>query len=189
VNRIHQGLLIASSVIGSWLGMEAVHELGHVLGAAMTGGRVARVVLYPLTISRTDLSANPHPLVVAWAGPLFGVLIPLALWSVATGLALPGAFVLRFFAGFCLIGNGAYLAVGSINHVGDAGDLIRHGSPHMLLWLFGLAAVPAGLWLWHRQGPHFGLGAAGGRVQPGVAFASFLVCLLVAALGWWVGGR
>lgn len=187
MNRFHQSVLIASSLVGSWLGMEAVHELGHVLAAVMSGGRLARVVLHPMTISRTELSANPHPLVVAWAGPLVGVLLPLAFWLFATSLALPGAFVLRFFAGFCLIGNGAYLAVGSISRVGDAGDLIGHGSPQSLLWLFGWAAFPAGLWLWHRQGPHFGLGAARGRVQPGVAYASLATCLLLAALGVWVG--
>ena len=27
------------------------------------------------------------------------------------------------------------------------------------LWLFGLGTVPVGFYLWHRQGPHFGLGA------------------------------
>src|SRR6266852_2985807 len=103
-------VLIVSTVLGSWLGMQAVHEFGHVLGARLTGGRVAQVVLHPLTISRTDLSHNPRPLLVVWAGPAFGVLLPLALWGVAAGLRLPGAFVLRFFAGFCLLANGAYIA-------------------------------------------------------------------------------
>ncbi len=32
VNRLHQIVLIASIVLGSWLGMEAVHESGHALG-------------------------------------------------------------------------------------------------------------------------------------------------------------
>jgi hypothetical protein len=49
----------------SWLLMQAVHESGHVLGARLGGGTVAQVVLHPLTISRTDLAANPHPLLVA----------------------------------------------------------------------------------------------------------------------------
>ena len=88
-------VLIGSTLIASWLGMQAVHESGHVLGAHLTGGRVARVVLHPLTISRTDLSHNPRPLLVVWAGPAVGVLLPLVLWGVAAGLRLPGAFVLR----------------------------------------------------------------------------------------------
>lgn len=44
--------------------MQAIHECGHVLGAWLTGGQVARVVLNPLTLSRTDLAENPRPLVV-----------------------------------------------------------------------------------------------------------------------------
>src|SRR5947208_8539728 len=99
VRRLHQGVLIVSTVLGSWLGMQAVHESGHVLGAWLTGGRVARVVLHPLTISRTDLARNPAPLAVVWAGPLVGVLLPLACWGVAAAVRLPGAFLLRFFAG------------------------------------------------------------------------------------------
>jgi hypothetical protein len=189
VKRLSQAVLIGSTVLGSWLGMQAVHESGHVLGAWLTGGRVARVVLHPLTISRTDLADNPRPLPVVWAGPAFGVLLPLALWGVAAGLRLPGAFVLRFFAGFCLIANGAYIGGGSFAGVGDCGEMLRHGSAPWQLWLFGAVTVPAGLWLWHRQGPHFGLGPSQGRVSPGVAWASFAVCLALLALGFVVDGE
>src|SRR3954452_19977310 len=103
--RSHQVVLILSAVLASWLGMQAVHELGHVLGAALTGGTVERVVLHPLTISRTDLAHNPSPLLVVWAGPAFGVLLPFALWLVAAAVRFRGASVLRFFAGFCLVAN------------------------------------------------------------------------------------
>jgi hypothetical protein len=169
--------------------MQAGHELGHVLGAALSGGRVGRVVLHPLTISRTDLAANPHPLAVAWAGPLGGVLLPLLLGVSAARIRLPGAFLLRFFAGFCLIANGAYLAFGSFDRAGDAGDLLRHGAARWMLWAFGAVTVPTGLWLWHGQGPHFGLAAAKGRVSPAAAFASLGVCLSLLALGLVVDGR
>src|SRR5262245_53736430 len=103
VIRVHQIVLIVSTLVGSWLGMQAVHESGHALGAWLTGGRVARVVLHPLTISRTDLANNPRPLFVAWAGPMFGVVFPFVFWGFAKSIRLPGAFVLRFFAGFCLL--------------------------------------------------------------------------------------
>src|SRR5262249_5233982 len=158
VNRWHRSVLIASTILASWLGMQAAHELGHVLGASWTGGRVARVVLYPLTLSRTDLADNPRPLFVVWAGPVGGVLLPLALWGFALLARLPEAFLLRFFAGFCLIANGAYIAFGSFDSVGDCGEMLRHGSSLWQLWLFGAATMPAGLWLWHGQGRHFGLG-------------------------------
>ena len=188
MNRLHQSILIVSVLLGSWLGMQAVHESGHVLGAYLTGGRVAKVVLHPLTISRTELSDNPRPLLVVWAGPVLGVLLPLTLWGIATCLRLPGAFVLRFFAGFCLIANGAYIAGGSFDRIGDCGEMLRHGSAPWHLWLFGAATVPAGFWLWHRQGAHFGLGNAGAQVSAGVAYSSLVVCMVLLAVAFMVGG-
>jgi hypothetical protein len=186
---LHQGVLVLSVVFGSWLGMQAVHEAGHVLGACLSGGRVARVVLYPLTISRTDLDHNPRPLFVVWSGPVFGVLLPLALWLSAAGLRLQVAFVLRFFAGFCLIANGAYIAGGSLDRIGDCGVMLQHGSALWQLWLFGAVSVPAGLWLWHQQGPHFGLGPSQGRVSAGVAYVSLVVCLALLLLALVVDGE
>jgi hypothetical protein len=183
MNRRNQVILIGSSLLVSWLGMQAVHEAGHVLGACLTGGHVERVVLHPLTISRTDLAENPHPLIVVWAGPLFGVTAPLALWGAAVALRLSAVFVLRFFAGFCLLANGLYIGVGSFDRVGDCGVMLRHGSEPWQLWLYGIVTAPAGLWLWHWQGPHFGLGAASGRVNAAVAYATLGVGLLLVALG------
>ena len=189
MSRLHQAVLIGSTVLGSWLGMQAVHEAGHVLGVWLTGGRVERVVLHPLTISRTDLAENPNPLFVAWAGPVFGAIAPVFLWAAASLLRLPGAFVLRFFAGFCLLANGLYIGMGSFDGIGDGGDLIRHGAPIWHLWLFGALTAPIGLWLWHRQGPHFGLGNAHREVNAGVAYAALVACLLLVLLGFAVGGE
>ena len=188
VNCLHQIVLIFSTLLGSWLGMQAIHESGHVLGAWLTGGQVTRVVLHPFTISRTDLAVNPHPLVVVWAGPLIGVATPLLLWGVAAAVQLPGVFVLRFFAGFCLLANGLYIGVGSFDQVGDCGEMLRYGSSRWQLWLFGVVTVPVGLWLWHRQGPHFGLGSAGGKVNPKVGYTSLGVCVGLILLGFLVGG-
>lgn len=187
-NRILYGILMVSTLVGSWLGMQAVHEFGHVVGAGLTGGRVARVVLHPLTISRTDLAVNPQPAVVAWAGPVLGVLVPLLLWGIAAALRMPGAFVLRFFAGFCLIANGAYLAAGAWTGIGDAAQLMQHGVPAWNLWLFGVPAVIAGLGLWHRQGRHFGLGRGPDAVHPGVVWGTGIACSLLVLLGLLLAG-
>ena len=51
MSRFHQALLIVSTLALSWLGMQAVHEAGHVLHAWWSGGRVERLVLHPLTLS------------------------------------------------------------------------------------------------------------------------------------------
>jgi hypothetical protein len=182
MSRLHQVVLIFSMVLVSWLAMQAVHEFGHVLGAWLTGGSVAKVVLHPLTISRTDLDRNPNPLLVVWAGPAFGVLFPVAVWGVLAAFRWSAAYLVRFFAGFCLVANGGYIGAGSFLQAGDCGDMLRHGSPIGTLWLFGLLAVPTGLWLWHGQGPHFGLGQGTGKVSVKAAYACFLVCIVLVAL-------
>jgi hypothetical protein len=187
VERLRQGVLIVSVVLGSWLAMQAVHEFGHASAAWLTGGRVARVVLHPLTISRTDLADNPSPLPVVWAGPVVGVLLPLAGWAAAARLRMPGTFVPRFFAGFCLIANGAYIGVGSFDQVGDCGEMLRHGSSLWHLWLFGALAVPAGFWLWHGQGRHFGLGPDRRPVSGAIAYTCLAICLGLYTLAWAVG--
>lgn len=178
MKRLHQCVLIASFVPLCWLAMMAVHELGHVLGAWFTGGHVTRVVLHPLAISRTDVSPNPSPLLVVWAGPLFGVLLPLATWLVFSLARIPGAYLSRFFAGFCLVANGAYIGLGSVDGIGDAGEMTRHGTPIWWLWLFGVLAAPSGLLLWHRIGSHFGLGESRGRVEVWAAYVSLSLLLL-----------
>ncbi|MDZ4689579.1 MAG: M50 family metallopeptidase [Planctomycetaceae bacterium] len=113
----------------SWLLMQAVHELGHVAGAWAVGGTVQRVVLHPLTISRTDVVDDVRPLVTVWCGPIVGALLPLLGWWLSGRCRRPLDQALRFFAGFCLIANGAYLAYGSFDGIGDAGELLKHGSP------------------------------------------------------------
>jgi hypothetical protein len=181
--------LIGSLLPLSWLGMMVVHESGHVLGAWLTGGTVARVVAQPWTFSRTDLSLNPHPLAVAWAGPLGGVLFPLAALGLARLCRMPGAYLLRFFTGFCLIANGAYLGIGSFDAAGDAGDLLRLGAPIWQLWAFGVLTAPLGLYLWHRQGRHFGLGSARGKVQPIAAYATLLLLIVLVLAELFFGGE
>jgi hypothetical protein len=189
MSRLPQIILILSTVLGSWLGMQAVHEAGHVFGAWLTGGAVERVVLHPLRISRTDLGRNPNPIVVVWAGPMVGVTVPLLLWAMARVMHIPGAFVLRFFSGFCLLANGLYIGLGSFDRVGDCGQMLQHGSESWQLWLFGAVTAPSGLWLWHGQGRHFGLGPAKGKVNFGVACGTFVVFLLLLAVGFRVDGE
>jgi hypothetical protein len=185
---IPQAILVVSTLLGSWLGMQAAHELGHVVGALVTGGAIAKVVLHPLTISHTELIENPHPLVVVWAGPLVGILLPLLLWGLLAATGTPGAFVARFFAGFCLVANGAYLGVGSFSGTGDCGEMLRQGSPAWILKIFGVIAVPMGFWLWNGQGPNFGLGPAQGKVNHRVAYGSLAIFALFVLVGLIVDG-
>jgi Peptidase M50B-like len=155
VRRLFNGPVQAGTtvlaVLIAWFAMQAIHECGHVIAAWITGGTVKRVVLHPFAISRTDVSPNPHPLIVAWSGPLVGVAVPLVLLGASKFIRTRYAKFFRFFAGFCLIANGAYIGAGSFYGIGDAGDLLRHGAPHGTLVAFGFASVTAGLWIWHRM--------------------------------------
>lgn len=185
-SRGWQTLLVASAGASAWLGMQAVHELGHVVGAWLTGGAVERVVLHPLAISRTDVAPNPEPLVVVWAGPVVGVGLPLAAWGMLAAARRTIAWAARFFAGYCLLANGLYIGVGSFGGVGDAGDMLRAGSPVWTLWLFGLATAPLGLALWNGQGKWFGLGRDATPVpaRRAIAAAAVMLAIVLASLGY-----
>jgi hypothetical protein len=186
-SRGWQALLLLSAAISAWLGMQAVHELGHVLGAWLTGGTVERVVLHPLAIiSRTDVAPNPEPLVVVWAGPVVGVLLPLAASGIVAAAGWQGVWAARFFAGFCLLANGLYIGVGSFDGVGDAGDMLRAGSPIWTLWLFGQITALAGLALWNGLGKWFGFGRDATPVpaQRAICAAAAMLGLILASLGY-----
>jgi hypothetical protein len=178
--RFFQALLIGSLLAFSWLGMMAVHELGHVLHARLSGGTVVQVILHPAAISRTDVSPNPSPLFVAWGGAIWGCLLPLSAWAVTRSLTPRLTYLFAFFAGFCLIANGAYLGGGAFTHAGDAGDLLRHGAPLWQLLLFAVFTVPAGLYLWNGLGRAFGLGPSPQPVDRPVAIWVTIAALLVA---------
>ena len=181
MGRLSQFLLIATFVVFSWLAMQVVHESGHVVGAWLTGGSVEKVVLRPGVLSHTELERNPHPLAVVWAGPLVGCLLPLAAFALAKVGNCPGVYLFRFFAGFCMVANGVYIAAGSFLGGADPGDMMRNGSPQWLLILFGLVTIPAGLFMWHRQGIYFGLAGGHGKVHPVATITSVgLLALLIA---------
>ena len=180
MQRFHQILLIGSLLPLCWLLMQAVHELGHALAAMATGGTISRVVLHPLTISRTDLTENPQPLFVVWAGPVVGVMLPAVAYAVCQTVRFRWAFLVRFLAGFCLVANGAYIGAGAFAGIGDCGEMLRLGTPAWCLWAFGVAGVAAGLGLWNGLGREFGIGGNAKEVDR--QWASAVLGLLVVAL-------
>lgn len=134
--------------------MEAIHELGHVIGAR---GEVTGVHLPLVGISSTSSVADTPATLAIFAGPLFGGVAP------CLALLLPRIHprcsrALRFFVGFCLVANGVYLSAGTCLDAGDSADLVHHGVPIVLLVLIGAAMALGGLWVWHRNGSWCGLG-------------------------------
>ena len=182
MQRLGQLVFVAALVALSWLGMMAVHELGHVIGAVVTGGSVDRCVLYPLTISRTDVSPNPHPVTVVWMGPIVGCLLPLVILAVVPKRYPTSRSVTQFVAGFCLIANGTYIAIGWIDHVGDCGEMLQNGVPVWWMLVFGSVTMPLGLYRWHRLGSirHF-LGTPT-LVTPRMAFTATVLLTAIIVL-------
>src|SRR5947209_13043350 len=107
-------------------------------------------------------------------------MLPVGLLALTRPVYARYLYLLRFFAGFCLVANGVYLGVGSFDGVGDAGDLLRYGAPRWALITYSLASVPVGLYLWHGLGRHFGLGEARGRIDRRAAVGT--LCLFLAVL-------
>ncbi len=189
VSRVPQLVLIASLTWFAWLAMQAFHELGHVVGAALTGGTVRRVVLHPLTVSRTDVLPNPQPLVVTASGPVLGALLPLVVLGLASLARSPGRHFYRFVAAFCLVANGLYMGVGSTWGLMDAGDILRHGAARWHLVLFGLAATGVGVWLSRGLGPSLGFGEARGAVRRSDVIVAVVLAMAATAVMAFVGAR
>ncbi len=149
-------IYVPSLVITCWYGMMLVHESGHLLAATLTGVKVEQLEFPLLGFSRTDVPPNPHALAIVWGGPMFGAAAPLAAWLIVR-LFKYKSHLLQVFAAFCLVANGLYIGVGSFARIGDAGDMLRTGSPIVFLWLFGALASGAGLLMLHRLGPKLGI--------------------------------
>lgn len=157
----------------------AVHELGHIVATYATGGTVIDVVLEPLSISHTEYGELPYPGIVVWAGPIIGSLLPLA--------AIPAGKIGQFFAGFCLVANGAYIGLGSVPSIGDCALMLLTGTPKWAMWIFGLVTVPSGLYLWHRLGSlaDFWKWQMGSRATCFAAGLLTAVVAVLAALAIW----
>jgi hypothetical protein len=187
--RFYQIILVGGILWASWLTMMLVHECGHVLGALATGGTVRRVVWHPAVISRTDVRPNPHPMVEVWAGPAFGNILPIAIASMASLTRLRVAYLLWVVAGFCLIANGAYIGIGAIRPIGDAGELVAHGMARWPMATFGLLTVGSGFWIWDRVSPRLGFGAVTTAISAKHAYAVLAVAALMTVIGLAFGNR
>ena len=182
-------MLIFFTIAASWFGMQQIHELGHIAAAKWIGATIDHIALHPLTISHTDVGPNRNPRLVVWAGPISGTVLPVAIWLVAAALRIQEAFLLRFFAAFCLVANGVYIGVGSFFGIGDPGEMLRNGSPIWLLHVFGLVATLGGFVLWNGEGEHFGLGPNGKPIHFRSVAITAAATVSFVVVGLLVGGK
>lgn len=104
-SRANRLLTSAALLASSWVAMTFLHELGHVIGGWLGGGRLVDYELAPWHLPYSLHTPDPHPRLTLWAGPLFGVIAPVL-----------AALIIRcnwatFIADFCLLANGCYLAL------------------------------------------------------------------------------
>lgn len=168
--------------------MMMVHESGHVLATVATGGQVERVIWHPLAMSRTDVRTTAFPLLVVWAGPVFGSAIPLLLMLIAVRLKWRLGYMVSFFAGFCLLVNGLYIGIGTIDPVGDAHHMLRLGTPRTALAIFGLTAV-LGLWILERMSPSLGFGSKPQSISKKDARIALFAAIFLTCIGFILGNR
>lgn len=161
--------------------MQVVHEFGHVILAIASGGQVEKVILHPLTFSRTYVSVNPHPLAQVWAGPIIGVILPILTWVGASLIRTAYLPLFRFFAGFCCIANGAYIGFGPDSIGLDTQVMLSLGCRRWQLMLFGVTMLGLGFLFLNGTGKEFGIGIAGGEVSQKLMRVS--ACLFVAIVG------
>ncbi|QDV74738.1 M50 family metallopeptidase [Botrimarina mediterranea] len=130
--------------IWMWLAMLLTHELGHVVAAMFTGGKIMAVELRPGWLPHTLVDPNPRPSVVLWSGFLSGWIAPqmtAPAWRIRAGFVGP---VLRAWAAFCLLAGGVYLAAGGAERLTDTGQFLANGWSHALLILIGATVAALG---------------------------------------------
>lgn len=133
-------LLLIAFAIWCWLSMMLTHELGHVAAARFTGGTLTYVNVYPGQLSSTLVQPNPRPSIVLWCGIWSGWLLPQAIaWLLAKNKRMHAPA--HFWAGFCWLTGGVYLAAGGLERLTDTGELVKAGWPLWLLVVTGCAAA------------------------------------------------
>ncbi|MEO1497784.1 MAG: GNAT family N-acetyltransferase [Planctomycetota bacterium] len=137
---------VVAMAVWMFVAAACAHELGHVLGAYATGGRITSVELRPWRLGHTLVSPNPHPSVVLWSGFLVGWIAPFATrpaWRTTRWLIGPA---LRAWAWFSWLAFGSYLALAGGERLTDTGQLVAVGWPVWLLVAIGGGVALVGYW-------------------------------------------
>ena len=178
-------ILIATWLPFCWLAMQLLHELGQLVAARRLGVEIVQFHFGLLTVSHTMLNdagqSQATLLAVTWAGPIAGMILPLAIWGIAALFRLREAFLARFLAGFCLVANGCYLLCGPADGYADTGVLLANGATRWQLVAVGIIGIVLGFLLWNRQGSHFGIGQTPHPIRR-QSIAVSVICLVAITL-------
>jgi hypothetical protein len=160
LNRV---VRIVGLLIASWCVMAVVHESGHVICGWLGGGTLRDADLVPWSLPYSRFDPDPRPLLTCWGGPVLGVLVPLSLAAAAR------QHWLWFIAYFCLLANGAYLAVAWVSggqHL-DTQRLLHHGAHPLSVVAFSAVAIAGGYVGFRRECVRLLFGEQGPPVRKG----------------------
>ena len=126
--------------------MTFTHEVGHLVGGWLGGATLTDCDLAPWRLPYSLHNPDPYPLLTLWAGPILGAIVPV-LFAVAFRWR-----PLRFVASFCLIANGAYLALAWISgdRFLDTPRLLDAGASAVSIAIFCVLTIGVGYW-WFRS--------------------------------------
>ena len=127
-------------LVASWVVMTFTHETGHILGGWIGGATLTDYDVAPWHLPYSLHSPDPHPLLTLWSGPILGALAP-ALLAVAVRHVW-----FRFVADFCLIANGAYLALAWVagDRLLDTPRLLEAGTSPISVVVFCAVTIGIG---------------------------------------------
>ncbi len=133
-------LKILALLLASWCVMVLTHESGHVIAGWLTGGKLQQADLRPWHLPYSFFQPNPRPLITLWSGPLLGAIFPVLL-----ALVFKRDW-LWFIANFCLLANGAYLALAWLfpDPMLDTTKLFAHGAHPVTVALYSLVTIGFG---------------------------------------------
>lgn len=138
--RTGRWLRFMALLVVAWCVMTFTHEAGHLVGGWMGGGTLQDADLWPWHLPYSLFEPDPRPLITLWAGPILGVLVPLAVAMIVRKEAA------WFIASFCLLANGAYLAASwlSGDRFLDAPRLLAAGASTVSLAIYCALTIALG---------------------------------------------
>lgn len=127
--------------------MLETHELGHIVGGYLSGGRLQSADMWPWHLPYSIFQPDPHPLITLWSGLISWALVPLLL------ALLIRRYWAWFIARFCLLANGLYIAAGwwSGDPFLDTTKLLEHGSHRLLIATYCALTIGFGYFVFRRS--------------------------------------
>jgi hypothetical protein len=161
-----------------------VHELGHALTVIATGGKFGFIEVTPFSWSYAHYIFAPEPMATSWGGILWSVIFGLLAFFVPWVAKSRLSFIGVLLAISSLAGEGTYLLVGTVFHVGDPASLLGQGVPPLALIVIGSLLLLLCFPLILPLGTLLDVGKGKNKLMTTVAVVSPIMAYLLAMLAY-----